>query len=249
MRSHSRLCVSQHRWLNAIGQKKAPSHSFMAIARDTHTGESLKSSGQAYLFGHGGTMHAVQYSNWAIGANGQNLRSNWVCCAVILWNSSLGFEFGSRHLVYSLLLRNNSKHFLHWCTKIVHVWPVCLFMQLRLFMFVQLKYSSTVIMYCICLNKLNNLSFLFSLCGNSILNYLSSHKHELYVLSLIYKWIAKNAGKKTTILLHVWCRVQCLPWVRSHAPSIRSHRGTKVVWPDFQPMRVPEEPVCIDLFR
>ncbi len=37
-------------------------------------------------------------------------------------------------------------------------------------------------------------------------------------------------------------------WVRSHAPSIQSHRGTKVVWPDFQPMRVPEEPVCIDLF-
>ncbi len=37
--------------------------------------------------------------------------------------------------------------------------------------------------------------------------------------------------------------------VRSHAPSIPSHRGTKVVWPDFQPMRVPEEPVCIDIFR
>ncbi len=37
--------------------------------------------------------------------------------------------------------------------------------------------------------------------------------------------------------------------VRSHAPSIQSHRGTKVVWPDFQPMRVPEEPVCIDLIR
>jgi hypothetical protein len=37
--------------------------------------------------------------------------------------------------------------------------------------------------------------------------------------------------------------------VRSHAPSIRSHRGTKVVWPDFQRMRVPEELDCIDLFR
>ncbi len=35
--------------------------------------------------------------------------------------------------------------------------------------------------------------------------------------------------------------------VHSHNLSIRSHRGTKVVWPDFQPMRVPEEPVCIDL--
>jgi hypothetical protein len=39
-------------------------------------------------------------------------------------------------------------------------------------------------------------------------------------------------------------------WVHSHAPSIRSHRGTQVVWPDFQPMRVPEEePVRSDLFR
>jgi hypothetical protein len=38
-------------------------------------------------------------------------------------------------------------------------------------------------------------------------------------------------------------------WVRSHAPSIHSYRGTKVVWPDFQPMRVPEESVCLDLFR
>jgi len=37
--------------------------------------------------------------------------------------------------------------------------------------------------------------------------------------------------------------------VHSHAPSIRSHRGIKVVWPDFQPMRVPEEPVCVHLFR
>ncbi len=40
-----------------------------------------------------------------------------------------------------------------------------------------------------------------------------------------------------------------LCWVRSHAPSIRSYRGTKVVWPDFQRIRVPVQPVCIDLFR
>ncbi len=43
--------------------------------------------------------------------------------------------------------------------------------------------------------------------------------------------------------------IQNAPRVRSHAPSIQSHRGTKVVWPDFQPMRVPEELVCIDIFR
>ena len=38
-------------------------------------------------------------------------------------------------------------------------------------------------------------------------------------------------------------------WVHSHAPSIRSHRGTYEVFPDFQPMRISEEPVCIYLFR
>ncbi len=32
-------------------------------------------------------------------------------------------------------------------------------------------------------------------------------------------------------------------------PFIRSYRGTNVVWSDFQPMRVPVEPVCHDLFR
>ncbi len=37
--------------------------------------------------------------------------------------------------------------------------------------------------------------------------------------------------------------------LHSHVPSIRSHRGTSVVWPDFQPMSVPKEPVCIDLCR
>ncbi len=47
----------------------------------------------------------------------------------------------------------------------------------------------------------------------------------------------------------IWALVFFRSRVRSHAPSIRSHRGTKVVWPDFRPMRVPEEPVCIDLFR
>ncbi len=36
--------------------------------------------------------------------------------------------------------------------------------------------------------------------------------------------------------------------VHSHALSIRSHRGTQGVFPEFQPMRVSEEPDCIDLF-
>ncbi len=38
-------------------------------------------------------------------------------------------------------------------------------------------------------------------------------------------------------------------WLVSWPETIRSHRGTKVGWPDFQPMRVQEEPVCIHLFR
>jgi hypothetical protein len=52
----------------------------------------------------------------------------------------------------------------------------------------------------------------------------------------------------TSFIIYCICR-KTNHRVRRHAPSIRSHRGTKVVWPDIQPMRVPEEPVCIDLFR
>jgi hypothetical protein len=37
--------------------------------------------------------------------------------------------------------------------------------------------------------------------------------------------------------------------VHCHPPSIRSHRGTKVVSPDIQPMRVSEELVCVYLFK
>jgi hypothetical protein len=36
--------------------------------------------------------------------------------------------------------------------------------------------------------------------------------------------------------------------LHSHAPPIRSQRGTSVVLPDFHPMRVSEETVCINLF-
>jgi hypothetical protein len=45
--------------------------------------------------------------------------------------------------------------------------------------------------------------------------------------------------EKTRSILGEWVD----SWVHSHAHSIRSHWGTKVVWPDFQPMSVPEEPV------
>ncbi len=42
---------------------------------------------------------------------------------------------------------------------------------------------------------------------------------------------------------------RCLASIDFLKIPAQSHTGTKVVWPDFQPMRVPEEPVCIDLFR
>ncbi len=45
LQSHSRLCVSQHRWLNAIGQKKALPHS-LAITRYTHNRDREKSWGR-----------------------------------------------------------------------------------------------------------------------------------------------------------------------------------------------------------
>ncbi len=45
----------------------------------------------------------------------------------------------------------------------------------------------------------------------------------------------------------VYWKAYIYTWVHSHA--IRSHKGTNVVFPDFQPMRVSEEPVCICLFR
>lgn len=43
------LCVLKHRWLNATGQKKGPSHS-QSITRDTQNRNREKSSSQAYLF-------------------------------------------------------------------------------------------------------------------------------------------------------------------------------------------------------
>ncbi len=43
------LCVSQHRWLAAIGQKKASSHS-LVFTRDTRNWDREKSSSQAHLF-------------------------------------------------------------------------------------------------------------------------------------------------------------------------------------------------------
>ncbi len=59
--------------------------------------------------------------------------------------------------------------------------------------------------------------------------------------------IIKELSQRTLIIPRemIWA------WVNSHAPSIRSHKGNICKWffPDFQPMRVSEEPVCIDLFR
>ncbi len=56
---------------------------------------------------------------------------------------------------------------------------------------------------------------------------------------------------KQTDLFVVTCYLhlrQFCSWaslVHSHAPSIRSHSRKLVVFPDFQPMRVSEKPVCV----
>ncbi len=69
-----------------------------------------------------------------------------------------------------------------------------------------------------------------------------THLFSRYQLPLkVFKYCLCQASTKNMVIVR--------PTVHSHAPSIRSHRRTKVVWPDFQPMRVPEEPVCVHLFR
>ncbi len=65
----------------------------------------------------------------------------------------------------------------------------------------------------------------------------------------------QNGGKlffHTKYFVCIWQRtaetVVMNSWVHSHAPSIRPPRGIKVAFPDFQPMWVLSEPVCIYLF-
>jgi hypothetical protein len=60
-----------------------------------------------------------------------------------------------------------------------------------------------------------------------------------------FAYIKNVLSAKLSRILHERSRIPLA--VHSHAPSIRFHRGTKVVWPDFQPMRV--QPVFIYLFR
>ncbi len=66
-------------------------------------------------------------------------------------------------------------------------------------------------------------------------------------------WKVGSGSEKSFRIHNTGCCFWVQAWVfygvHSHAPSIRSHRGIKVVWPDFQPMRVAEEPVCVHLFR
>jgi hypothetical protein len=80
------------------------------------------------------------------------------------------------------------------------------------------------------------ISILYKLCSNVFR--IVNHAYATYY-TVVYSAIHRqhNILKCTLHRVH------------SHAPSIRSHRGIKVVWPDFQPMRVPEEPVCVHLFR
>jgi hypothetical protein len=64
---------------------------------------------------------------------------------------------------------------------------------------------------------------------------------------------------KRTLKLSLLAKIKFACFYQQHLPNSKicpyprslhlARRGTYVVWPDFQPMRVPEEPVCIDLFR
>jgi hypothetical protein len=74
------FCVSQHRWLNAIGQKKAAPHS-LAFTKLNIIEIERKAQVRppCSIF--------EQYEPWT--EPQLNLRWTWVYCAVIVWNSSL----------------------------------------------------------------------------------------------------------------------------------------------------------------
>jgi hypothetical protein len=74
------VCVSQHRLLNAIGQKKAPPHS-LAITREQIIGTERRDLVRPDC------STFEQYEPWT--EPQLNLRRTWVCCAGILWNSRL----------------------------------------------------------------------------------------------------------------------------------------------------------------
>ncbi len=69
---------------------------------------------------------------------------------------------------------------------------------------------------------------------------------------VLISWVLFLVGQRKEGLaegkLHIFHSL-IFTWVYSRAPSIRSHRGKKVFFPDFQPKRVSDEPVCIDLIR
>ncbi len=76
---------------------------------------------------------------------------------------------------------------------------------------------------------------------------LSSKSVQFTLTTVQVPNLALTHTKRITVYLQHY---SCLNYrVHSHAPSIWSHRGKKVVFPDFQPMRVSEEAVCIYLFR
>ncbi len=72
--------------------------------------------------------------------------------------------------------------------------------------------------------------------------FISYKSHRSFTTAIVLKYL-------NSLSINTFLEEFAQSWVRSHAPSIQSHRGTIVVLPDFQPMRVPAEPVCIDLFR
>ncbi len=74
----------------------------------------------------------------------------------------------------------------------------------------------------------------------------------LFFLNILKSYLTSRCthSTKQVLLRHGYCISLPESIASGHAPSVRSHRGTYTsVFPDFQPMKVSEEPVCIYLFR
>ncbi len=77
---------------------------------------------------------------------------------------------------------------------------------------------------------------------------MRKQENGFFLSGLAFFFLGLKFGVCVSKLSVVECWFDCYK-VHSHAHSIRSHRGTEVLFQDFQPMGVSEELVCIYLFR
>jgi hypothetical protein len=96
----------------------------------------------------------------------------------------------------------------------------------------------TTIHYCWEVKSSLKLVWMESSQSNSPCNSLTGHSFKWRWCSLV-RPISFLTKPVLTLQKEINRLLDCQLRVRSHAPSIWSPRGTKVVWPDSQPMRVP----------